>query len=182
MGYLNGYVFSHLLILTSNPFCQLFCTDCKLSIPLCSTDNLLFLFSFSPPPRSCGNASKVGIAASCRDAFSFPSGCSLPHFHIADWFSQTANYPLRFAPWITCCFFFTFSPSTFLRQCLQSRHSRFTPQRFLFPVQFAPRSTSPAHKKRKKLKYFFHRGITSSPKSAYIIGAFFSHYVIPQAG
>lgn len=54
--------------------------NCKLSTPLCSMDNLQFLFSFSSPPRSCGHASVVGIAASHRNVFSFPSGCSTPQF------------------------------------------------------------------------------------------------------
>lgn len=39
----------------------------------------------------------------------------LPAYHLhpirsADWFTQTANYPFRFAPWITCSFFFRFHP------------------------------------------------------------------------
>ncbi len=48
--------------------------NCKLSVPLCSTDNLQFLFTFPSPPRSCSHASRVGIAASHRQRL-----CHFPH-------------------------------------------------------------------------------------------------------
>ena len=166
------------LSLAPNPLCRLVYADCKLSIPLCSMDNLQFLFSFSSPPRPRGHASRVGIAASYRNAFSFPSGCSLPRFQTTGWFSQNCKLSLPLRSLDNLQFQFSFSPNP--RSCSHasivgiaaSPRNAFSIPSVCFLFRIPARNN----------EIFLHKGITSSPKSAYILRAFFSHNVIPQAG